>query len=219
MTGPKLYGHPFSAYCQKAMIAFAERGFDFELRMLAFDDAAAGAEFAALWPIRRMPILVDGDRTLMEATIIVEHADLAAGDGARLVPADAREALDTRMMDRIFDNYVMTPMQKIVLDRLRPPGETDPAGVAAARAQIRTAYDVIENGMASRQWACGDAFTMADCAAAPALFYANKVEGLQARHDTVKTYLERLKARPSFARVLREAEPYFKFFPARDGDT
>jgi glutathione S-transferase len=213
MTGPKLYGHPFSAYCQKAMIAFAERGFDFELRMLAFDDAAAGAEFAALWPIRRMPILVDGDRTLMEATIIVEHADLAAGDGARLVPADAREALDTRMMDRIFDNYVMTPMQKIVLDRLREADRRDAHGVAEARDLLERAYRWLDGALAGRTWAAGETFSLADCAAAPALFYADWAHPIDAALARLRAYRARLLARPSVRRAVDAARPYRPLFP------
>ena len=136
----------------------------------------------------------------------------------RLVPEDADAALDVRIWDRFHDSYVHEQMQKIVLDRLRPEDQTDPTGVAQAREQIRSSYAILDREMADREWAAGEWFSMADCAAAPALFYANKVEGIGPEHDNVTRYLDRLKARPSFARVLAEAEPYFKFFPARPGD-
>ncbi|MBN9074080.1 MAG: glutathione S-transferase family protein [Rhizobiales bacterium] len=215
----KLYYHPLASFCWKALIALYENAVPFEPILVDLGEERSRDAFLAVYPIGKFPVINHDGRIVPGSASIIEYLSLHFEDRAGLVPRDAEAALEARIQDRFYDAYVHEQMQKIVLDRLRPPGETDPAGVAAARAQIRTAYDVIENGMASRQWACGDAFTMADCAAAPALFYANKVEGLQARHDTVKAYLERLKARPSFARVLREAEPYFKFFPARDGDT
>jgi glutathione S-transferase len=131
-----------------------------------------------------------------------------------LIPLGADLARQTRLRDRFYDLYVEEPMQKIVGDRLRPEGAHDPFGVAQARVQLRTAYDMIEHDMRSRTWAMGEAFTMADCAAAPALFYADLVEPIGADHPQTAAYRDRLMARPSYARVLAEAEPYMKMFPA-----
>lgn len=209
----KLYGHPFSAYCQKALIAFDERGFSHDFVLLAFDDTAAQVEFGALWPIRRMPVLVADGRTLMESTIIVEHADLAAGAGPRLIPADPRAALETRMLDRIFDNYVMTPMQKLVFDRLRDPARRDAQGVEEARALLDKSYRWLDGALADRDWAAGETFSLADCAAAPALFYADWVHPIDACFATLRAYRARLLARPSVARVVDAARPYRPLFP------
>jgi len=166
----KLYGHPFSAYCQKVLIALYENATPFELRMLAFGDAVAAAELAALSPFRRMPVLVDAGRTVLEASIIVEHLGVEHPGPVRLVPEDPLAALDARMMDRVFDNYVATPMQRIVFDSLREPGKRDPQGVADARTLLDTAYAWLDERMADRDWAAAGAFSLADCAAAPALF-------------------------------------------------
>lgn len=214
----KLYYHPLASFCWKALIALYENDVPFEPVLVDLGDVSSRDAFLAVYPIGKFPVIDHDGRIVPGSASIIEYMSLHFPDRSGLVPRDADAALEARIQDRFYDSYVHEQMQKIVADRLRKEGETDPAGVAAARAQIRTAYDMIEKDMASRQWACGQAFTMADCAAAPALFYANKVEGLQPRHENAKAYLERLKARPSFARVLREAEPYFKFFPAREGD-
>ncbi len=144
----KLYAHPFSSYSQKALIALYENGTPFEFRMLAFGDAQAAAEHAALWPIRKMPVLVDQGRTLPEASIIIEYLGLYHPGPVRLIPEDPRAALEVRFMDRFFDNYVMTPMQKIVFDSLRPADRRDPAGVADARTMLDTAYGWLDKTMA-----------------------------------------------------------------------
>jgi glutathione S-transferase len=117
------------------------------------------------------------------------------------------------MWDRFFDHYVQEPMQKIVTDRLRPAGKNDVYGVEQAKAQLREAYEVIERELAAKSWMMDAAFTLADCAAAPALFYANTVVPFGEEHRKLSAYLGRLMARPSFARVLEEAEPYFRLFP------
>ncbi len=209
----KLYAHPFSSYSQKALIALYENGTPFEYRLLAVGDAQIAAEHAALWPIRKMPVLVDGDRTLPEASIIIEYLGLHHPGPVRLVPEDPRAALEVRFMDRFFDNYVMTPMQKIVFDRLRAEDSRDPAGVADARTMLDTAYGWLEKTMNGRTWAAGGDFSLADCAAAPSLFYADWVQPIGEAHANVRAYRQRLLARPSFARAVDEARPYRKLFP------
>jgi glutathione S-transferase len=208
-----LYAHPFSSYCQKVLIALYENGTPFRLRILGAGDAEAAAEFAALWPLKRMPVLVDGDRTVVETTIIIEHLGLYHPGPARLIPADLREALDVRMMDRFFDNYLMTPMQKIVFDRIRSEENRDAQGVAEARALLDTAYRWLDTTMAGREWAAGGAFSLADCAAAPALFYADWVHPIPDALAHARAYRHRLLARPSFARAVDEARPYRPLFP------
>ena len=209
----QLYAHPFSSYCQKVLIALYENAIPFEMRLLAPGDAQAAAEHEALWPLKRIPVLVDGGRTVVEASIIIEHLDLHHAGPARLIPEDRRAALDVRMMDRFFDNYVMTPMQKIVSDSIRPPQERDRTGVAEARAMLDTAYGWLDGAMGGRQWAAGGAFSLADCAAAPSLFYADWAHPIGAAFAEVHAYRRRLLARPSFARAVDEARPYRPLFP------
>jgi len=207
----KLYAHPFSSYCQKVLIPLYENGIAFELRLLG--EEQANAEQAALWPLKRMPVLVDAGRTVVEATIIVEYLDLHHPGPVRMIPADPRAALDVRMMDRFFDNYVMTPMQKVVGDSLRAPEHRDAFGVGEARALLETAYAWLDGVLADREWAVGDAFSLADCAAAPSLFYADWAHPIDASRANVIAYRRRLLARPSFARAVDEARPFRPFFP------
>jgi glutathione S-transferase len=209
----KLYAHPFSSYCQKVLIALYENEVPFEFRLLSPDDEQTAAEHEALWPLKRMPVLVDDGRTVVEASIIIEHLDLCHPGRVRLIPEDPRAALDVRMMDRFFDNYVMTPMQKIVLDTIRAPDNRDPYGVADARGLLDTAYRWLDQAMAGREWAAADTFSLADCAAAPALFYADWVHPLRESYPRVCAYRRRLLARPSFARAVDEARPYRALFP------
>ena len=209
----QLYGHPFSSYTQKALIALYEHGVAFEFRLIGPGDPAPGRELAALWPLAKFPVLVDGDATLLEASIIVEHLDLNHPGAVRLISADPRAALQARMMDRVFDNYVMTPMQKLVGDRLRPEMSRDPHGVDQARTMLETTYGWLDGVMAARPWAAGGDFSLADCAAAPALFYADWAHPIAAGFGHLRAYRARLLARPSFARAVDEARPYRAFFP------
>ena len=163
--------------------------------------------------MKRFPVLVDGDRTVIEATIIIEHLGLHHPGPVRLIPADPKAALEVRAMDRFFDNYVMTPQQKIVFDAIGKPGNRDGQGVAEARAMLDTAYRWLDGKMAGRQWAAGNAFSLADCAAAPALFYADWTHPISEAFPNVRAYRRRLLARPSFARAVDEARPYRSFFP------
>lgn len=211
----KLYFHPLSSFCWKSLIALYESGTPFEPHIVDLANEASSAAFKKVWPIGKFPVLRDDarDLTIPESTIIIEYLAQHYPGETQLVPADADLALQVRLRDRFYDCYVHQPMQTIVGDRLRPAGKNDPHGVEAARALLQTSYGVIEQEMATRTWATGDAFTMADCAASPALFYANKVQPFVDSHRNIARYLERLTARPSFARVLEEAQPYFKFFP------
>jgi len=209
----RLYAHPFSSYCQKVLIALYENETPFELRLLAPDDERIAAEHATLWPLRRMPVLEDDGRAVVESSIIIEHLGLHYPGPVRLLPADARAALEVRTMDRIFDNYVSTPMQKIVGDRLRAAKDRDPHGVSEARLALDAAYRWLDAAMKGREWAAGDAFSLADCAAAPALFYADWAHPIAVALSNVRAYRRRLLARPSFARAVDEARPYRPLFP------
>jgi glutathione S-transferase len=207
----KLYAHPFSSYCQKVLIALYENATPFEFRLLA--DAQSMEELTALWPLKRFPVLVDEDRTVVEASIIIEHLQLHHPGPVRLLPENPREALEVRTLDRFFDNYVSTPQQQVVFNQLRPEADRDSYGVAQARALLETAYGWLDGVMAKREWAVGTEFSLADCAAAPALSYADWTHGIDARFANVRAYRQRLLARPSFARAVDEARPYRPFFP------
>jgi glutathione S-transferase len=209
----QLYAHPFSSYCQKALVALYENDTPFVMRSLDGPDSEAMRELTAMWPIRKFPVLVDGDRTVFEASCIVEYLDLHHPGRVRLLPDDPRDALEVRMMDRFFDNYVSTPQQKVVFDRIRAEDARDPYGVAEARRMLDTAYAWLDKVMADRQWAAGDRFSLADCGAAPFLFYADWTHAIAGEFANVRAYRQRLLARPSFARAVDEARPYRHYFP------
>ena len=211
-----LYYHPLSSFVWKVLIALYENETAFEPRIVDFGDPQSASEFRGIWPMAKIPVLVDSarQRTIPETSIIIEYLDLHYPGQASLLPTDPKQALQVRLQDRFYDHYFQHPMQKIVGDRIRPQGRQDPEGVEQARATLKTAYDVAEAASGAHEWTAGPAFSMADCAAAPGLFYASKVEPFEASHPNLAAYLQRLKARPSFARVLREAEPYFHMFPA-----
>lgn len=207
----KLYAHPFSSYCQKVLIALYENDTPFEFRMLAHEGATR--ELEALWPMKKFPVLVDGGRTVIEASIIIEHLQLHHPGPMRLVPEAPKAALEVRFMDRFFDNYISTPQQKLVFDSIREPGERDAQGVAEAKATLEIGYCWLDDAMEERTWAAGDDFSLADCAAAPALFYADWSHPIDATFANVRAYRQRLLARPSFARAVDEARPYRPLFP------
>jgi glutathione S-transferase len=209
----QLYAHPFSSYCQKVLIALYENDTPFEFRMLAPGDERAAAELEALWPLKRFPVLVDDGRTVVETSIMIEHLALHHPGPVRLIPEDPRAALEVRFMDRFFDNYVSTPQQKIVFDSIRAPGDRDRQGVVEARAMLETAYRWLDDVMGGREWAAGDGFSLADCAAAPALFYADWTHPIDQAFSKVHAYRRRLLSRPSFARAVDEARPYRPLFP------
>jgi glutathione S-transferase len=211
----KLYFHPFASFCQKVLVAFYENDTPFEPHVVDLADETSSAEFKKIWPIGKFPVLRDDmkDRTIPESSIIIEHLALHYPGKTQLVPTDADLAGQTRMRDRFYDLYVNVPMQKIVTDRLRPSGQNDPYGVEQAKRLLQTAYGMVDQEMETRAWAMGDAFSMADCAAAPALFYANEVMPFGDTHKNATGYLGRLMDRPSFARVVEEAQPYRALFP------
>lgn len=211
----KLYFHPLSSFCHKVLIALYENETPFEPVILDLAKPEHDAQLRKLWPPRKFPVLRDEakDRTIPESSIIIEYLDQNYPGRTKFIPADAELARQMRFGDRFYDLYVNVPMQKIVTDKLRPAGKSDPHGVDEAKATLRTALDLVERAIAGKSWAMGDAFSMADCAAAPSLFYASKVVPFADTHRQAARYLERLMARPSYARVLAEAEPYFKLFP------
>jgi glutathione S-transferase len=213
-----LYYHPLSSFCHKVLVALYENATPFTAKIVDLADETSRAGLLALWPVGKFPVLRDEgrDQTVPETTIIIEYLDRHYPGKRPLLPTQEGQRLDARLWDRIFDLYVQVPMQKIVADRLRPDGERDPRGVADAIAALGTAYGMIEQRMAERTWAAGEDFSIADCAAAPALFYAGIVAPFAGTHPRVAAYFERLVARPSFSRVLAEAQPYFRFFPFKD---
>ena len=209
----KLYYHPLSSFCWKVQIALYENDTPFEPVIVNLQDPVSRARFLEVWPIGKFPVIRDEarDRMVPESSIVIEYLDRHFPGRTRFIPADPDLARQTRMRDRFFDLYVQVPMQKIVGDRMRPADQKDAVGVAQARDQLKTALGMVEQSIGAG-WVMGEDFTMADCAAAPALFYADKVMPLKGTRT--EAYLERLKGRASFARTLKEAEPYFAMFPS-----
>ncbi len=211
----KLHFHPLSSFCHKVLIALYENDTPFQPHLVDLGDEASRAAFLKVWPIGKFPVLQDEatDRTIPESSTIIEYLSQHYPGKTPLLPADADVARQTRLRDRFYDLYVHQPMQKIVGDRLRPPDRKDPFGVEQAMTLLATSLGMIDEDMTTKTWAMGEAFTMADCAAAPALFYADRVMPFAGTHRTAAAYLDRLMARPSYARALEEAKPYFHLFP------
>ncbi|MGQ0559138.1 MAG: glutathione S-transferase family protein [Sphingosinicella sp.] len=212
-----LHYHPLSSCCHKVLIGLYEREVAFEPRMVDWSDDAARAAFAALWPTAKIPLLVDeaNGEVVPETSLILEYLDRVPG-GAPLLPQDAKARFEARKWDRLFDCYVMTPMQKIVGDRIRQENERDPKGVEEARATLQMAYGMIDDGMKDRGWAAGETFSIADCSAGGSLFYAGMVEPFPSEHRRLAAYYDRLMARPTVMRVIDEAKPWFRFFPYKE---
>lgn len=208
----KLYAHPLSSYCHKALVALYENATPFEFMMLDGSEPVAGA-FAALWPMKRFPLLTDGARIVPEASVIIEYLGVHYPGPVTLIPGDPDAAIEVRMMDRFFDNYVMNSQARVVFDFIRPEGAHDPYGVAEAKAMLDQAYAVLDRWMEGREWAAGGAFSLADCAAAPALLYADWTHAIPLAYANIRAYRARLLARPSYARVLEEMRPYRHMFP------
>ena len=210
-----LHAHPLSSFCHKALIALYENGTPFEPVVVNLGDQESRAAFLDIWPVGQFPVIKDEARDWLvpESSIIVEYLDQHYPGRTRFIPADPDRARQVRMRDRFFDLHVQLHMQKIVGDRIRPDGQRDPYGVEQARTRLTTALGMTEEAI-GEEWAMGADFTLADCSAAPALFYADKVTSLKEKYDRTLAYLERLKARPSFARTLKEAEPFLSMFPA-----
>lgn len=211
----KFHSHPLSSFGQKTVIALYENDTPFEFCLVDLGNEKGRAEFLALWPLGKMPVLQDDarGRTIPETSIIIEYLAQHYPGKQVLVPTDPEAALQVRLWDRFHDLYVAQPMQRIVEERLRPADSKDPHGLAAAKTGLGKAYDILEREMGRKTWAAGESFTMADCAAAPALFYANEVQPFGDSHRNLARYFERLMARPSFARAVEEAKPFWHFFP------
>jgi glutathione S-transferase len=206
----KLYAHPFSSYCQKVLIALYENGTAFEYRSL--EDASAKAELEVLWPLKRFPVLIDRGRTILETSTIIEYLQIHYAGLVRLIPPDDT-GIEARMLDRIFDNYVMTPTQKVVANQLRPEADRDIYGVKDAHDSLAQIYVWLDERLAGRRWAAGETFTLADCAAAPSLFYADWVHEIPSDHTNLRAYRARLLSHPSIVRAVDEARPYRSYFP------
>jgi glutathione S-transferase len=213
-----LYLHPLASFCHKVLIALYESNTAFTAQTVDLGDPASARQVLDRWPVGKIPVLQDTatNRVIPETSIIIEYLDGHYPGARPMIPDDPEESLQVRLWDRFFDQYVSVPMQKIVTDRIRPAGATDPHGVADARSTLHTAYAMIDGQLAANIWATGPTFTMADCAAAPALFFATIVEPPPPEYVALSAYFERLLARPSVQRTLADARPYFSMFPYRD---
>jgi glutathione S-transferase len=206
-----LYYHPLASYCHKVLIALYENGTDFEKRVINLANDEDRAQLQEIWPMVKFPVIRDQGRKrdVPETTIIIEYLDHYFAGARPLIPRDWEKALQVRLWDRYFDNYVQGPMQQIVGDRMRGAN----GDLTKERSTLRTAYAAIDRHMASKTWIDGAEFSMADCAAAPALFFASTVEPFPDQLSGLKAYFDRLTERPSFRRVLDEAKPYFSLYP------
>ena len=211
----ELHGHPFASFCQKVLIALYENETPFSDVFVDLGDPTSRAAFLKLSPTGKMPVLRDvgRDQTVFETSIIIEYLNQYYPGRTALIPSAPDFAREVRLLDRFYDLYVSEPMQKVVADRLRPVGNGDPYGVNEAKAALRKAYAIIEERLGDRRWELGDAFSMAECSAAPALHYADLVEPFGSTFPRVSAYLQRLRDRPSYARVVREAAPFAHLFP------
>lgn len=213
---PVLHYHPLSSYCQKVCIAIEVLEASIELRFLDLARAEVRTELNALWPLGKIPLLVDQGRVIPESSIIIEYLQHAS-NGPRLIPGNTEEALDVRLWDRFMDNHVMMPMQVFTANLLKPEGKRDADATAAARQTLLTSYGLIDRQLEGRLWIAGDGFSLADCAAAPALFYAVTYVPLPAELQRLSAYFERLMDHPAVAAVINAARPYFKYYPGRAG--
>jgi glutathione S-transferase len=207
----QLFSHPFSSYCQKVLVALWENDVPFTYRNL--EDSEAATERASLWPLGRFPVLLDQGETIAESSIIIDHLDLHHTGPVRLIPEDKRAALEVRFMDRFFDKYVMDAMSKPVFEAIKGEAGRKDLAMAEAQQALDTAYAWLEERLKDRVWAAGKDFTMADCAAAPSLFYADWVHQISPRFGRLRNYRAQLLARPSFARAVEEGRPYRSYFP------
>jgi glutathione S-transferase len=208
-----LYGHPFSSYTQKVLIALYENNTQFEFRCIGADTPQHSAEWLRRWPLRKFPLLVDGERSVVESSIIIEYLQLMHFGEAPLLPADPMAALEVRFFDRFFDLHVMDAMQIAVESALQRVPVKSEDGIVIARNRLERAYAWLEGRLSGRTWAIGANFSMADCAAAPSLFYADWTHPISEAYPALRAYRERLLARPSFARAVEEARPFRRLFP------
>ena len=209
-----LYYHPLASFCHKVLIALYENGTEFERRIIDLGNEVDRAELQALWPFCKFPVIRDHGRKrdVAESTVIIEYLDRYFGGERPLIPGEWDDALEVRLWDRLFDNYVHAPMTQIVADRISGAH----GDLTSQRATLATAYGMIDRRMASRTWVAGQHFSMADCAAAPALFYASTLQPFPDAFSHLRAYFDRLIERPSFKRVIEEAKPYFSLYPFAD---
>ena len=209
-----LYYHPLASFCHKVLIALYENGIEFERRVIDLADAADRAELQAIWPIGKFPVIRDHarQRDLPESTVIIEYLDRFYPGEHPLIPVDWEAALEVRLWDRFFDNYLQAPIQQIVGDRIRGAN----GDLTKQRSTLETAYDMLDRQMASRTWVASQDFSMADCSAAPALFYASTLQPFPDEFSHLRAYFDRLIQRPSFQRVIDEARPSFSLYPFAD---
>ncbi len=208
-----LYGHPFSSYTQKALIALYENALPFEFRCIAPDAPQVVSQWLQRWPLRKFPLLVDEDRNIVEASIIIEYLHLNHPGPVRLLPEEPMSALEVRFLDRFFDLHVMSPVQHAVSGALSGDPIKRADGLAHAQEKLELAYAWLETQLTDRTWAAGDHYSLADCAASPALFYADWTHRISEAYPLLRAYRERLLSRPSFARAVEEARPYRPLFP------
>lgn len=211
----ELHFHPLASWCWKVLIALYENDTAFEPKNVDLMDPAQRAALEGLWPFSKFPVLRDvgRERIVAESSIVIDYLTAHYPGPVELIPSDPELAREARLRDRIYDTYVHDPMNRIVANKLRPEEHRDAYGSDRLKAELQTTYDILERKFVARPWALGERFSIADCAAAPALFYADKVSPIGPARPELSAYLDRLRGRPSFARVLREAEPYFKYFP------
>ena len=213
-----LYLHPLASFCQKVLIAFYENAVVFRGETVDLLDPGSAAPLLAKWPVGKIPVLYDAarERVIPETSIIIEYVQQHYPGPLQLLPAGMDEQIEARLWDRFFDLYIGVPMQRIVTDRLRPEDGKDPLGVADARRTLDSAYAMLDAQVRDKAWAIGGYFTIADCAAAPALLYASIVHPFSREQRHLQAYFERLRDRPSIRRTLQEARPFFSMFPYRD---
>jgi glutathione S-transferase len=214
-AGLKLHMHPLASYCWKVLFALYETGTPFSSARVdgvPKDDV----DYAALWPIAKMPLLQDGERIVPETSIIIEYLQDHHPGSTVLIPIDREIAREARLWDRFFDLYLHTPMQKLVSDHMRPDDAKDALGAQDARATLDTAYAMLDRRMADRVWAAGDALSIADCAAMPPLFYLEAIHPYRRAYPALAAYFQRLASRASAQRLIREAQPWFRYFPFCD---
>lgn len=207
----ELFGHPFSSYTWKALIALDETATPFTFRMIEQPDHKATLD--RLWPVGKFPLLRDSDTVIPESSSIIDYLQLHHPGAARLIPADPAAALEVRLLDRVFDNHVMNVMTRAVVDAMRPPERRDPDIAGSVGDALDLAYGWLDGRLGGREWAAGDDFTLADCAGAPSLFYADWVHPIADRFTAVRAYRARVLARPSVARCVEAARPYRHYFP------
>ncbi|SDN65519.1 glutathione S-transferase family protein [Pseudomonas jinjuensis] len=208
-----LYGHPFSSYTQKVLIALYENAIPFEFRCIGPDTPQHSADWLRLWPLAKFPLLLDGPRSVAETSIIIEYLQLTHGGPVRLLPDEPLAALDVRFLDRFFDLHVMSPVQHAVGGALTGDASKRREALATAVEKLELAYAWLEGHLPGRTWAAGETFSLADCAAAPSLFYADWTQPISDAYPVLRAYRSRLLARPSFARAVDEARPYRPLFP------